>query len=114
MISFTSEKELPAAPAPPAYSPAASSSAPTTPRVNHLYIIESRNPIKGIWTVDPNIRTPPLLLPEVPEGEQLENLHLECFYAAITAHLSLISDVPTRSDLTAVSTHGSITIHIVS
>lgn len=105
------ESEATSSSPPPAYTPPQSVIARP---VNNLYICESQTAIKGNWIVDPNIVTPKLLMPEVPEGERLENLHLEGCYSSVKARLSLVSDTETKSYLYAGSTHGNVTIHIVS
>ncbi|KAG8958652.1 hypothetical protein FRC00_002466 [Tulasnella sp. 408] len=67
-------------PNPPPYNTPGSSSAPSssTPsvRVNHLYLVRQGDSVSGSYTVDLDLVVPPQLLPNLADGEALENLKL--------------------------------------
>lgn len=89
---------------------------PTETRVNHIYISDKNRDVKGAWTIDPNVRVPPQLLPVMAAGEEMANLQIENANGSISAELSLIcdSDAPSRSSLETRSLNGHVWVNIVS
>lgn len=83
-------------------------------RINHLYIKAKREPIIGAWTIDSLLSIPAGLLPKIKKKERLENLHLSSRHKSVHATLALVSDVPSKSFLTAYSKSGPVSVDIVS
>lgn len=93
-----------------------SEAAPAEVRVNYVYVSENNNSAKGSWTIDPNVRVPPRLLPTIPDGEERRNFYIFSRHNSVAASLRLISNElrPTRSTLYARSEYNSVKIQIVS
>jgi len=104
---------------PPSYSayPAASGSAGSADesiRANHIYIHEGNDSVRGSWTIDPNVQVPPAFLPELPPGQERNNLDLGSRNGVVEGKIRLISDQPTKSFLNATSSNGAVSIKILS
>ncbi|KAG8855835.1 hypothetical protein FRB96_006657 [Tulasnella sp. 330] len=85
-------------------------------RVNYIYINEKNRNVNGSWAIDPKVRLPGQLLPELPSGEERVNLRINNANGSVSGELSLISDsdAPTQSSLHMRSQNGHVWVKIAS
>ncbi|KAG8913417.1 hypothetical protein FRC00_002436 [Tulasnella sp. 408] len=97
---------------PPPYNTPEPSTAPSsnTPsaRVNHLYLVRQGDSVSGSYTVDLDLVVPPQLLPNLADGEALENLKLVSNNSNVSADVVLIGQGGERASLVAESKHGNL------
>ncbi|KAG9044248.1 hypothetical protein FS837_008567 [Tulasnella sp. UAMH 9824] len=103
---------------PPPYSTAGPSSPPPTSppsaRVNHLYLNKNGDSVNESYTVDVNLVVPSQLLPDVADGEALDNLKLVSYYGSVTADVALVGQGTKRASLVADSKHGNVKFKLLS
>ncbi|KAG9050162.1 hypothetical protein FS837_007461 [Tulasnella sp. UAMH 9824] len=103
---------------PPPYNTPGPSSPPSsnTPsaRVNHLHLVRQGDSVSGRYTVDLDLVVPPQHLPNLADGEGLENLKLVSNNSNVSADVVLIGQEGKRASLVAESKHGNVKINLLS